>query len=82
MSPRERGTREERPLPQHPYRDSAILNAVLACALLLLAWLTGGELGRALAVAIGFFAIATAWNWWRFRQRIAARGISESPPAE
>jgi hypothetical protein len=47
-----------------------ILNLVLAGVILLLAWVTGGELGRAFAVAIGFLVVSTAWSWWRFRRRI------------
>ena len=65
-----RGRRERPPLPQRPYRDSVVLNLVLASAILLLAWATGGSLRRALFVAVGFFVVATAWNWWRFRRRI------------
>jgi hypothetical protein len=66
---RRRGT--ELPIPKRPFRDSAIVNGVLAALLLLVAWLTGGSLARAVIYAIGFFLIATAWNWWRFRQRLA-----------
>ena len=58
-------------LPKHPYRDSAIMNAVLAGLLLLIAWATGGDVREAALVAVAFFLIATAWNWWRFRRRIA-----------
>jgi cytochrome bd-type quinol oxidase subunit 2 len=43
---------------------------VLAGVILLLAWLTGGGLGRALVVAVAFLFVSTAWSWWRFRQRI------------
>ena len=77
MNGRPRRVPASRPLPRHPYRDSAILNAALACALLLLAWLTGGELERAVLVAAGFFLVATAWNWWRFRQRATAQALRE-----
>ena len=70
------------PVPQHPYRDSAIVNAVLAGLLLVAAWATGGELGRAVVYAVAFFAIATAWNWWRFRKRIQREAAAEAelPP--
>ena len=59
----------ERPLPKRPYRDSFVVNLVLAGLILLISWLTDGDVGRALLVAIGFFLIATAWAWLRFRQR-------------
>ena len=35
-----------------------------------LAWLTGGGLVRAVVVALVFFVLATAWSWWRFRERL------------
>ena len=70
MTPRRRPERE-RSLPARPYRDSAILNGVLAVAIVGFALLTGGDLGVAVLVAIAFFVVATAWSWWRFRQRIA-----------
>lgn len=61
----------EEPLPQHPYRNSAIFHLILAAIIVLLAWATAGELDRAFAVAIGFFVIATSWSWWRWRQKLA-----------
>jgi len=65
-----RRPRELPPLPKRPYRNSLVLNLVLAGAILLLAWATGGNVGRALVVAVGFFVVSTAWSWWRFRRRI------------
>ena len=59
------------PLPRRPYRDSALLNGVLAVLLVVVAWATGGDVVRALVVGIAFFVAATAWSWWRFRRRIA-----------
>ena len=61
---------EPPPLPKRPYRDSLLLTLGLALAILGLAWLTDGDLGRAVAFAIGYLVLATAWNWWRFRQRL------------
>jgi hypothetical protein len=57
-------------LPKHPYRDTAILYAVLAGVIVLVSWLTGGSAGRAVVVAAFFFVLATAWSWSRFRTRI------------
>ena len=57
------------PLPQRPYRDSAILYAVLAGVVVALILITGGSLAKALAVAGACFVIATAWTWWRFHER-------------
>ena len=61
---------EQPPLPKRPYRDGVLLNLVLAGLILLISWLTGGDVGRALVFAIGFFLVSTAWTWWRLRQRI------------
>ena len=64
-------TERPRPaLPKRPYRDSVILNVVLAALIVLISWATGGDLGRALVFASLYFVVATAWAWWRFRQRL------------
>ena len=60
-----------RQLPKRPYRDSVLLNVVLAGLIVLISWATGGELGRAFAFAACYFVVATAWAWWRFKQRLA-----------
>ena len=59
------------PLPKRPYRDIVLLNLVLAALIVLISWATGGGLGRALVFASLYFVVATAWAWWRFRQRLA-----------
>ena len=70
------------PLPKHPYRDSALLNGVLALLLLVIAWATGGEVVRAIVVALVFFVVATGWSWWRFRRRIAESDARAGRPPE
>ena len=75
---RSRRPRYELPLPKHPYRDSVIFYAVLSVCLVGVAFLTGGEMGRALVFGVGFFVIATAWSWWRFRVRIDAERRREA----
>ena len=65
-----RRTREQPPLPKRPYRDSLVLYAVLGVVIVVISWATGGDLGRALVVATAFVLVATAWSWWRFRQRL------------
>ena len=72
----------ERRLPARPYRDSAIMNAVLSAAIVGFAWLTGGDMSVAAIVAIAFFLLATAWSWWRFRQRIADHAAGASRRSE
>jgi membrane protein implicated in regulation of membrane protease activity len=66
-------------LPKHPYRDGAIFHGALASLLVLVAWLTGGGVGKAVLVGVFYFVVATAWTWWRFRQR--ERRESEQPPS-
>ena len=85
-----RPTREPRPIPRHPYRDSAILYAVLAIVLVVVTAATGGSLlpGEpdkggvlgaidrlgALSVAAIFFLLATGFSWWRWRERLHGGG--------
>ena len=57
------------PPPRQPYRSAAIVHAALAGMILLVAALSGGDLAKAVAVAAGYFVVATAWSWFRFRQR-------------
>jgi membrane protein implicated in regulation of membrane protease activity len=67
-------------LPKRPYRDSAIFHGVLAVLLVGVAWLTGGGLGRAVVVGALYFVAATAWTWWRFRQRIERERSPDAAP--
>ena len=59
------------PPPRRPDRTAALFHAGLAGVVLLFAGLTGGDMTRALAIAAGYFVIATGWSWFRFRQREA-----------
>ena len=76
------------PLPKRPFRDSAIFYGVLSVLFVLVVWGTGGavlprwddqqrEVGG-LLIAMLFFVVATAYSWWRFRQRIEDEEQSES----
>jgi hypothetical protein len=58
---------------RRPYLATALFHAGLAVVILLFAGITGGDLTGALAFAAGYFALATGWTWFRFRQR-EARG--------
>ena len=68
-----RWLRRERPLPQHPYRDSAIVYGVMAAVIVGMTAVTGGGLARGVVVAAAFFVLATGWSWWRFRERMQER---------
>jgi len=63
------------PAPKRPHRDSVLLNLVLACLIVIISWATGGDAGRAVVFAILYFVIATAWAFWRFKQR----AVKENP---
>jgi hypothetical protein len=65
-SPFEGGGRQ---LPKRPYRDGALVYGGMAVAIVGLAAATGGNLVRAVLVAVGFFVVAMAWTWRRVRFR-------------
>jgi polyferredoxin len=72
-----------------PYRDSALIYAAFATLFVLIVFATGGALlprfhprtdgwphfvVGALPLAVGLFLLATAYSWWRVRQRLDAKG--------
>jgi membrane protein DedA with SNARE-associated domain len=64
----------DEPLPRRPYRNSAIFYGVLAGAVIVFGLLTGNEAAETVVIAVVFFALATGYTWWRFRQRIQREG--------
>ncbi len=64
---------QSKPIPAHPYRDSALVYGCFALLVVVLSWATGGDVTRALVVAAGFWVVATGWASWQFRVRIKAR---------
>ena len=70
---RRKGGPDNRPIPDHPYRDTALVYAGMGVVLVIVAWLTGGQALRAVGAAVIFVVLATAWTWWGFRKRIRAR---------
>ena len=60
------------PPPKHPYRDTLIVYGVLALLLVLVAWLTGGAVGKAAVIAAFFFVVASAWSSYRWHRRLRA----------
>ena len=63
----------ERPLPKHPYRDTALVYGGMAVVVILIALLTGGDTIKALLVAVSFFVVATLWTWRNWRNRLRAQ---------
>jgi heme O synthase-like polyprenyltransferase len=62
------------PQPKRPFRDSALIYASFAIVFVIIIFGTGGNLIVALPVAAGCFVLATAYSWWRIRQRLNAEG--------
>jgi len=62
----------ELPPPRHPYRDTLLVYGGLALVIVLVAWVTGGSLGKAVLIAVVFFIAATGWSSWRWRERLRA----------
>ncbi len=60
----------EAPLSKHPYRDSMLVYAFFAVLVVLLAWFTGGSIGKAVVIAAAVWAAATLWSVVRLRQRL------------
>jgi Flp pilus assembly protein TadB len=54
---------------KRPYRDTFLVYGALAVVVVIVAWLTGGSLGRAVVVALAFFGAASLWNVYRLRTR-------------
>jgi len=69
---------DNRPIPAHPYRDTALVYGGMAVVLVIVAWLTGGNALRATLAAAIFFSLATAWSWLRFRKRIRQQAAAEA----
>lgn len=60
-----------RPVPRHPYRDTAILYGVLAGIVVVFAAATGyHDLVKAVIVAVAVFVGATSYSWWYWYDRI------------
>jgi nicotinamide riboside transporter PnuC len=70
-----------RTTPAHPYRDSAILYAVLAGIVIGVTALTGGNMRAALIIAPTLFIVATGYSWWRWqkREREQAKAEADEP---
>ena len=65
--------------PKSPVRDTLLVYGVLSLIILLVAWLTGGSLVRALVIVPIFYVIASAWTIQRLRARARREASKESP---
>ncbi len=73
MSPRLQWGLPEAPPPKHPYRDTLIVYGVLAILIVLVAWVTGGAVGKAVVIAAFFFVVASVWSIYRWRRPCAQK---------
>ena len=60
----------EAPVPRHPNRDSMLVYGFFAALVVLLAWVTGGSIGKAVVIAAVVWAAASIWSIARWRQRL------------
>jgi hypothetical protein len=58
--------------PKHPYRDTLLVYGGASVLIVVIATLTGGSFGRAVAYAAAFFVIATLWSFRNWRNRLRA----------
>jgi membrane protein implicated in regulation of membrane protease activity len=70
------------PPPSQPYRSAALVHGLLAVVIVFVAWLSDGDIAKSLAVAAGYFVVATAWTWFRFRQRQGSTKTQSSDERE
>ncbi len=54
---------------KRPYRDTALVYAGFAALIVILAFVTGGEMKRAVVVALATYLVATGWTWFRLYRR-------------
>jgi hypothetical protein len=68
---------DARHVPRHPYRDTALVYAALAALIVVLAFATGGSVGKALVAAVLVFVAATLWSWRAWRNRLRAQALED-----
>jgi hypothetical protein len=66
--------------PTSPVRDTLVVYGVLSLIILLIAWLTGGSLGRALVIVPVFYVVASAWTISRLRARARREAAEAEQP--
>jgi hypothetical protein len=58
------------PIPKHPIRDAAILYGVFAVIIVVIAWLSGTSVPRAIILAARVFVVAMGWSTLSWRRRL------------
>ena len=71
------GVNPQRRRSRRPYRDAALAYAGLGLLLFVVAYATGSSFLRSFLGGFIAFVLATAWTWWRLRQRERAEARAE-----
>jgi O-antigen ligase len=58
------------PSSKHPYRDSALVYLALAGLVVVITAVSGGSVVKGIVAGLIVFAAATAYSWWRVRERL------------
>jgi hypothetical protein len=66
---------DDTPPARHPYRDTVLVYTGLALVVVLFAWATGGELGRAVVVAALFWLAGTSYGLLAQRRKQRGREL-------
>jgi len=72
----------EAPLSKHPYRDSMLVYGFFAMLVVLLAWITGGSIEKAIVIAAVVWVAASLWSAVRLRQRLQREAAAARDEAE
>jgi Flp pilus assembly protein TadB len=71
------GVNPQRRRSRRPFRDAALAYAGLGALVFVVAFATGSSFLRAFLGGFIAFVLATAWTWWRLRQREQAAARQE-----
>jgi Flp pilus assembly protein TadB len=63
--------------PTSPVRDTLLVYGVVSLIIILVAWVTGGPVGRALVIVPLFYVVASAWTITRLRSRARQEAAKE-----
>jgi Flp pilus assembly protein TadB len=63
------GVNPQRRRSRRPYRDAALAYGGLGLLVVVIAYATGSSLLRSVVGGVAAAVLATAWTWWRLRQR-------------
>ena len=74
------GVNPQRRRSRRPYRDAALAYSGLGVVVIVIAYATGSSFLRSFLGGFAAAVLATAWTWWRLRQRERQADDSEDGP--